>query len=178
MKNESTPKQREERAKGLKKYKNLCDVADDMNELVEEASRVESTPSEGWVYEVKNKSDMYSDKVEELSNDFHAIYQKEAKRQAMLDLDEVRHPDKYDDLPERTKEYDRVLARYVLDLIATAKQETTDWSLEQQEKAYNTGLQVGKHQERQEIIKIVKRHKKTIYDTHGFDDLIKHLEEE
>lgn len=52
--------------------------------------------------------------VEELSRKFHDIYQQEAKRQADLGIDKVRHPDNYDDLPERTKEYDRVLARYVI----------------------------------------------------------------
>lgn len=55
--------------------------------------------------------------VEKLSREFHAIYQKEARRQAGTGDDEVRHPDDYDALEEHTKEYDRVLARYVLNLI-------------------------------------------------------------
>jgi hypothetical protein len=47
--------------------------------------------------------------VETLARKFHEIYQVEAKRQG-----DVRHPDGYDSLPENIKEYDRVLARYVL----------------------------------------------------------------
>ena len=55
--------------------------------------------------------------VEKLSAELHAIYQKEAKRQAGTGEDEVRHPDDYNSLPEHTKEYDRVLARYVITLL-------------------------------------------------------------
>jgi hypothetical protein len=47
--------------------------------------------------------------VEELSSKFHDIYMLEAKRQG-----DVRHKDKYEDLTENIKEFDRVLARYVL----------------------------------------------------------------
>jgi len=47
--------------------------------------------------------------VELLAKEFHYIYQQEAKRQG-----DVRHKDAYADLPENIKEFDRVLARYVL----------------------------------------------------------------
>lgn len=66
-----------------------------------------------------------SERTEQLAREFHAIYQLEAKRQAGLGLDQVRHPDDYNALPERTKDYDRVLARYVLTLIDTAITEAT-----------------------------------------------------
>jgi hypothetical protein len=48
--------------------------------------------------------------IEELARKFHEIYQIEAKRQGGS-----RHADSYDDLPENIKEFDRVLARYVLE---------------------------------------------------------------
>lgn len=47
--------------------------------------------------------------VEVLAREFHNVYQDEAKRQG-----DVRHHDDYDDLAENIKEFDRVLARYVL----------------------------------------------------------------
>ena len=47
--------------------------------------------------------------IENLSEKFHAIYQAEAKRQG-----DIRHKDAYADLPENIKEFDRVLARFVL----------------------------------------------------------------
>ncbi len=47
--------------------------------------------------------------IEPLANLFHNIYQEEAKRQG-----DVRHKDDYDDLPENIKEFDRVLAKFVL----------------------------------------------------------------
>lgn len=59
--------------------------------------------------------------IEKLSRKFHEIYQTEAKRQADLGIDKVRHPDNYDVLPERTKEYDRVLARYIIEAIPEEK---------------------------------------------------------
>jgi hypothetical protein len=46
---------------------------------------------------------------ESLAKKFHEIYQQEARRQG-----DVRHKDNYDDLPENIKEFDRVLARFVL----------------------------------------------------------------
>jgi len=48
-------------------------------------------------------------KIEHLASIFHEIYQKEARRQG-----DIRHADRYEDLPENVKEFDRVLARYVL----------------------------------------------------------------
>lgn len=47
--------------------------------------------------------------LEALSARLHEIYQKEAHRRG-----DVRHADAYADLPELTKEWDRVLARWVL----------------------------------------------------------------
>lgn len=47
--------------------------------------------------------------VDRLSARLHDIYQAEAHRRG-----DVRHADAYDDLPDDTKEWDRVLARWVL----------------------------------------------------------------
>ena len=47
--------------------------------------------------------------VEALSAKLHDIYQQEATRQG-----DVRHHDAYADLKESTKEFDRVLARFIL----------------------------------------------------------------
>jgi hypothetical protein len=47
--------------------------------------------------------------VERLSARLHDIYQKEAHRRG-----DVRHADAYDDLSEETKEWDRVLARWII----------------------------------------------------------------
>ena len=47
--------------------------------------------------------------LEALSARLHEIYQKEAHRRG-----DVRHADAYEDLPEATKEWDRVLARWIL----------------------------------------------------------------
>lgn len=47
--------------------------------------------------------------IEELSSQLHDIYIIEAKRQG-----DVRHKDKYEDLPENIKEFDRVLARFII----------------------------------------------------------------
>jgi hypothetical protein len=49
------------------------------------------------------------DAVEQLAEKFHNIYQAEARRQG-----DVRHKDCYAELPENIKEFDRVLARYVI----------------------------------------------------------------
>lgn len=60
-----------------------------------------------------NKSE---EKIEELSSKLHDIYMLEAKRQG-----DVRHKDKYEDLTENIKEFDRVLARYIIELLASQK---------------------------------------------------------
>ena len=59
----------------------------------------------------------FNQRVETLSREFHQIYQEEAKRQG-----DVRHPDNYDSLPENIKEFDRVLARYVLENVERLRQ--------------------------------------------------------
>lgn len=48
--------------------------------------------------------------IEERSADAHAVYQREAHRRG-----DVRHADAYADLAEPTKEWDRVLVRWVLE---------------------------------------------------------------
>lgn len=48
--------------------------------------------------------------IEALSARLHEVYQKEAHRRG-----DVRHADAYEDLPDLTKEWDRVLARWVLE---------------------------------------------------------------
>ena len=50
-----------------------------------------------------------ADQVEELAEQLHDVYQLEAYRK-----NDVRHPDAYTDLDEGIKEYDRVIARFVL----------------------------------------------------------------
>lgn len=47
--------------------------------------------------------------VEALSARLHEIYQAEAHRRG-----DIRHADAYDDLPDATKEWDRVLARWII----------------------------------------------------------------
>lgn len=54
--------------------------------------------------------------VEALAAEFHEVYQAEARRQG-----DVRHSDDYAALPERIKEFDRVLARHALRLVAAAE---------------------------------------------------------
>lgn len=46
--------------------------------------------------------------IELLSAQLHDVYQKEAHRRG-----DVRHPDSYADLSDETKEWDRVLARWI-----------------------------------------------------------------
>lgn len=53
--------------------------------------------------------------VEARSADAHAVYQKEAHKRG-----DVRHAEAYDDLSEPTKEWDRVLVRWVRDNIRAA----------------------------------------------------------
>jgi len=53
--------------------------------------------------------------TEALAERFHLVYQDEARRQTDQDADSLRHPDEYSELAERTKDYDRALARFVLE---------------------------------------------------------------
>ena len=55
------------------------------------------------------------EQVEQMAKWFHAVYQTEARRQK-----DIRHSDFYDQLPENIKDYDRALARYVLNLLLPA----------------------------------------------------------
>lgn len=55
--------------------------------------------------------------VEALSAQLHDIYMKEARRQG-----DVRHQDAYADLPEHVKEFDRVLARFIITLLEQARE--------------------------------------------------------
>jgi hypothetical protein len=48
--------------------------------------------------------------MEELARQIHGVYQEEASRQG-----DVRHPEDYEDLEERFREYDRALARWIID---------------------------------------------------------------
>lgn len=52
---------------------------------------------------------MNNEHIEQLSAHLHSLYQTEAKRQG-----DIRHHDDYEALPENIKEFDRVLARYII----------------------------------------------------------------
>lgn len=58
----------------------------------------------------------YWDDTETRSAEAHAIYQEEAHRRG-----DIRHPDAYVDLSESTKEWDRVLVRWVARSIRALK---------------------------------------------------------
>lgn len=47
--------------------------------------------------------------VEALAAEIHAVYQEEAHRQV-----DAKHPDNYNLLPEKLKNYDRAVARWVI----------------------------------------------------------------
>lgn len=47
--------------------------------------------------------------IEAIATRLHDVYQKEAHRRG-----DARHADAYDDLSEATKEWDRVLARWIV----------------------------------------------------------------
>ena len=53
---------------------------------------------------------LMNEQVEMLAYELHRVYQDEAKRQG-----DVRHHDKYSALPENIKEFDRVLARFIIE---------------------------------------------------------------
>ncbi len=63
-------------------------------------------------------SDLDLDALERLSAELHDIYQIEAERQHAAEPNNpyrrLRHPDSYDELAENVKEFDRVLARFIL----------------------------------------------------------------
>lgn len=52
------------------------------------------------------------DIVEKIAKRFHEVYQEEAKRQG-----NIRHDDNYNKLPQNIKEFDRALAKFVLNKI-------------------------------------------------------------
>lgn len=78
--------------------------------------------------------------VEKLSSELHAIYQKEAHRQAGTGDDEVRHPEDYNALAEHIKEYDRVLARFILQREAQVRKEILDAAMQFFLVAWDDGL--------------------------------------
>lgn len=51
-----------------------------------------------------------SEEVEEIAREIHKVYQETAKV-----LDDVRYPMGYDMLTEKMKEYDRAIARYIIE---------------------------------------------------------------
>lgn len=61
---------------------------------------------------------MNNEQIEKLSAEIHTLYQAEAKRQG-----DVRHHDDYEVLPENIKEFDRVIARFILSRDRQAFQE-------------------------------------------------------
>ena len=62
--------------------------------------------------------------IEQIAKVIHEVYQKEAHRQK-----DVRHPEKYEDLPENIKEYDRVLAKQILIWIDSAVGQAIDMTI-------------------------------------------------
>lgn len=60
--------------------------------------------------------------LETLSAKLHDIYQKEAHRQEEAGIGPVRHYDEYEKLSEPVKEFDRVLARFILKEIERARE--------------------------------------------------------
>lgn len=67
---------------------------------------------------MENKVSTEDVRVEALAEKLHEIYQQEAHRQG-----DVRHKDDYADLPDNIKEFDRVLARYILHEDARSRRE-------------------------------------------------------
>lgn len=65
----------------------------------------------------------FNEKVEKLSAKLHEIYMIEAMRQEKELGKPVRHHMEYEQLEESTKEYDRVLARFILDREASLHQD-------------------------------------------------------
>jgi DNA anti-recombination protein RmuC len=64
---------------------------------------------------IKRVIAMHEQELEELSSRLHDIYQKEAHRRHKASGEKIWHADNYCDLSEETKEWDRVLARWILD---------------------------------------------------------------
>lgn len=58
-----------------------------------------------------------TERIESLSKKIHELYQQEAKRQG-----DVRHHDDYDAVEERFKEFDRVIARFVISEVEAAEE--------------------------------------------------------
>jgi len=76
----------------------------DVDRLVQRATRLRR---EIWKF-------AYQD-LEELSAQLHQVYQEEAHRRG-----DVRRSDSYDELSEMTKEWDRVLARWIQERLRAA----------------------------------------------------------
>jgi len=60
------------------------------------------------------------DIIEPLASKIHQIYQQESKRQ-----NNVKYPDNYYELPEHIKDYDRVIARFILENYVLKKKYNT-----------------------------------------------------
>lgn len=72
---------------------------------------------EGWGGSSSAPATDVSWEIETLSAKLHDIYMQEARRQG-----DVRHKDAYADLTENIKEFDRVLARFILEQIDLARE--------------------------------------------------------
>jgi hypothetical protein len=73
--------------------------------------------------------------VEDLARKFHDIYMAEAERQ-----NDVRHPEGYDALADNIKEYDRVLARFVLKMIAELREDYENKIHDLEEQLYEVSM--------------------------------------
>lgn len=86
---------------------------------IPEPNKIERLQRENIELKSKLENIKYLDRdVEMLSAEFHKVYQQEAKRQAKATGEryKLKYPNDYNKLPEKIKEFDRVLARYVLSL--------------------------------------------------------------
>lgn len=71
-------------------------------------------------FDLKPKKFPLKDRVEVLARTLHLIYQEEASRQG-----DVRHADSYEALPDNIKEFDRVLARFILANFTSKREKTS-----------------------------------------------------
>ncbi len=97
--------------KNLDYWKNRAGDQEDANRantrLISDLRAAVKRLEAGW-----NAVTRYWEDVEARSADAHTVYQREAHRRG-----DVRHPDAYESLSEPTKEWDRVLVRWVRDAL-------------------------------------------------------------